>query len=241
MADTVPRPYYNGLALSILRGFGKRPSDPGVSRLADWLYRMQRHDGGWNIPYIQDMRYDPEYKLMRLEDFKNLVRQRKTNQYIPENYNDVPSCYWTSIGALRGLSWILDHERIDAARRCGDFILGGFFKKNYHPGFYRSETNWTILKFPTFYGSGLIALDSLVCLGFRREDPRMEAPIRWLLSARAKDGFWYQTDRPHAMNDQWLTVTALTVLALYAWDSASTIANARESPLETFREGSAPH
>ena len=239
--DLIPRPYYNGFALSILRAYGRQPSDPRISRLADWLFRTQRRDGGWNIPYIQDMRYDPEYKLMRLEDFKELVRQKKTKRYFPQEYNDVPSCYWTSIGALRGLSWMPTDEQIHAARRCGDFVLDGFFKKNRHPGFYRSEANWTILKFPTFYGSGLTALDHLVSLGFGQEDPRMEEPIRWLLSARSKDGFWYQTDRPHAMNDQWLTVIALTVLAFYSRDSVSAIANARESPLDAFRGISAPH
>lgn len=214
-ADEIPRPQYTGLALSNLRGLGRKRKDPGVSRMTDWFFRTQRHDGGWNIPYLQDMRYSSEYKSMRVEEFKNLVRQGKTIEYVPEDYNHVPSCYWTTVGVIRGLGWILCDERIADSRRGGSFVLDGFFKKNPHPGSKRSENNWKRLKFPVYHGSALTALDALTCLGFGVEEPRMEEPIRWLLNARAKDGFWYQSERPHALNDQWLTVIAMSVLSYY--------------------------
>ncbi len=217
--DMIPRPYYNGLTLSIMGGFGIRDEHPGVRRLADWLYSIQRHDGGWNVPYIQDMRYRPPYKSMRIKEFKELVRDGKTIEYDPEDYEDIPSCYWTTLGALRGLAWLPDHERIECAKRGGRFLLNGFFKRNYHPGFYKSEKRWKVLKSPTFYGSGLTAIDVLIGIGFNRDEPKMEAPIRWLLDARAKDGFWYHTERPHALNDQWITMIALYLLTLYSKES----------------------
>jgi hypothetical protein len=216
MADMIPRPYYNGLALSILLRYGRKKTDPETSRIIDWLMKMQRHDGGWNIPYTEDMKYLPEYRHMRLEDFTELVRAGKAREYDPANYRHIPSCYWSTVGVLRGMAWITDNSRIADVRRGGSFVLDGFFKRNHHSTFFQSEKNWTMLKFPTYNGSGLTALDSLLYLGFGPKDPRMEKPIRWLLEARSKDGFWYQTERPHALNDQWLTVTALMVLSYYS-------------------------
>ncbi len=233
--DMIPRPYSNGITLSIIRGLGRKQSEPGLKRISDWLYRIQRHDSGWNIPYLQDMRYSPEFRSMRLVDFKGRFREGKVPEYRPEMYGDVPSCYWTTQGVLRGLSWMPDDERIRHARHGGEFLLNGFFKKNYHPGFYKSEATWKTLKFPTYYGSGLMALLTLICLGFDDQDARMEAPIKWLLSARKKDGFWYNADRPHELNDQWITVNALAVLAMYAKDSECRAMLTSESGMHPFR------
>ena len=44
----------------------------------------------------------------------------------------------------------------------------------------------------------------------------MDKPIRWLLGARSKDGFWSQSDRPHPEKDLWITEVALSVLARYS-------------------------
>jgi hypothetical protein len=214
--DMIPRPYYNGLALSILLRYGRKRTDPDVRKIADWILSSQRHDGGWNIPFIQDMKYLPEYRHMKVKEFAELVREGKTIEYIPQDYAHVPSCYWSTVGVLRGMAWMPDHERIKDARRGGSFVLDGFFKKNHHSGFFKSEKKWTVLKFPTYFGSGLTALDSLMYIGFGPKESRMERPVRWLLEARAKDGFWYHTERPHALNDQWITVTALMVLAYFS-------------------------
>ena len=216
MTDMIPRPYYNGLALSILLRYGMKRTEPRVGRIFDWLMKMQRHDGGWNIPYTEDMKYLPQYKNMKLEEFTDLVRDGKTIPYNPSDYRNVPSCYWSTVGVLRGMAWLMDNPRIADVRKGGGFVLDGFFKRNHHSTFFQSEKNWTMLKFPTYNGSGLVALDSLLYLGFGPSDQRMEKPIRWLLSARSKDGFWYQTERPHALNDQWITVTALMVLSMYS-------------------------
>ena len=216
MADMIPRPYYNGLTLSILVRYGRKPTEPRITKIIDWIMRMQRHDGGWNIPYLEDVKYLPEYRDMRLEEFLGLVAEGKTPKSDPKGFTDTPSCYWSSVGVLRCLAWMNDHPLLDDFRRGGSFVLDGFFKKNPHKTFLQSEKNWTILKFPTYFGSGLTALDALVYLGFGPNDSRMDRPIRWLLGARSKDGFWYQTDRPHKLNDQWITVSALMILSYYS-------------------------
>ncbi len=213
--DTFPRVYHNGLALGIVARYG-RENDPRADALVRWLLKTQRRDGGWNIPYLQDVKYLPEYKHMRVSDFIRLVNKGGAPRYDPERYYDVPSCIWSTVGAIRGLAWIKPQARNpDVKRACG-YVLDNFFKRNYHGNFNRSERSWTVLKFPTYFGSGLTALDSLIYLGMGPEDERMERPMKWLLGARAADGFWYRSERPHPIDDQWVTVTALMILKYYS-------------------------
>jgi len=209
--DRIPRPHYNGLAMGVLCRFERR-KHPKVLRMVDWLMRMQRHDGGWNMPLLQDMRYRPEFRYLSMPKFLEAIREGAGESYDPADYVDVPSCVWSTLGAIRGLVWIPTHARGREVRRGGDFILDNFFKSNYHANFKKSPGNWTVLKFPTYHGSGLTALDCLVYMRFGPEDPRMEKAIGWLVGARSKDGLWHRSERPHPVDDQLITVTALTLL-----------------------------
>jgi hypothetical protein len=209
--DGIPRPHYNGLALGMLLRFGME-KDPRTDRLAHWLLGQQRHDGGWNIRYLQDVKYLPEYRNLRLSDFVDMVRAGDVSGYDSDNFRDVPSCIWSSVGALRGLAWDRIYIADKRVARGGSFVLDRFFKRNYHANFFQAERNWTMLKYPTFYGSGLTALDVIAYLGFNLNDQRMEKPTRWLLNARRSDGLWHRSERPHPIDDQWISVTALMVL-----------------------------
>lgn len=213
--DRIPRPYYNGLALSTLLKFGIPLSERRVARLFNWLMCAQRHDGGWNIPYIQDVKYLPQYRHMKMNTFIDLAQGGS----VPRDskaFDNIPSCYWSTVGVLTGMAWSPDNPRIKEIRRGGNFVLNGFFKKNYHPSFYQSEKHWEALKYPTYFGSGYWALDSLLYLGFRAGDPRIDRLIEWLVQARKKDGFWYNKERPHELHDQWVTVTILMILRYYS-------------------------
>lgn len=213
--DMLPRPAHNGLALCVLYRF-KKGSDPRVGKIIRWLLENQRYDGGWSIPYIQDARYLPEYRYMGMPEFIRKVQAGKVPKCSAEESKNIPSCIWSTLGVLRGLNWSETHRQSRNVMRGGDFILDHFFKRNYHSSFYHSEKNWTMLKFPVYNGSGLTAIDCLEYMGFGPDDPRMEKPIRWLMSMRHGDGFWYRSVRPHNIDDQWITVTALMVLAYYS-------------------------
>ncbi len=209
--DMVPRPYHNGLTLGVLLKFGMK-GDMRVERLLQWLLKVQRHDGGWNIPYMQDMRYRPEFKYTRLDEFMALVTQGKVPEYDPSDYDDIPSCTWSTLGVLRGISLYRSLNGEARIRKAADFVLDRFFTRNAHASFYMSGKNWTMLKFPTYSGSGLTALDTLVHMGHGPNDERMEKPIRWLLSVRSKDGLWHRSERPHPIDDQWISLVCLEIL-----------------------------
>lgn len=215
MTSAFPTPHYNGYALRNLIQFGKE-EDPRTQKLIDWLKGVQREDGGWNIPYIQDMRYLPKYKYMSSGDFWKVIEGDDRPPYDPDEYRGTPSCLWSTMMVVRGLSWSLKLRSSRECRSGADFFLDGFFKRNHHPSFYQSESNWTILRYPTYFGSGLCALDILTVMGYGKGDERMEKPIRWLLNARSKDGFWYRSDRPVPGKYQWITLTAVEILSKYA-------------------------
>ncbi len=210
-----PLPHYNGYALRALTILGME-EDPRVARLRDWLLSEQRDDGGWSIPYLQDVRYLPEYRHMKVRDFMGLVDRGEVPRDDEAWRHEPPSCLWTTMMAVRGL--VAGEGRVTDRRvlRGAEYFLDGFFKANHHPTFFRDKAHWTKLKYPTYFGSGLCALDLLTFMGFGPEDERMDRPVRWLLGARSKDGFWCQSDRPHPEKDLWITEVALSILARYS-------------------------
>lgn len=205
-------PYHNSFALRDLLQYGME-GDQRVQRLAKWLLEQQRPDGGWIVPIIQDMRYEPSYNAMRMRDFITLMEGPDAPPYDPDAYADVPSCIWSTMMAVRALCWSPDLVKTDAVRRGAEFFLDRFFQRNYHPSYNQSEKNWTTLKYPTYFGCGIIALDILTYMGYDLEDVRMVKPIEWLAGARSRDGLWHTSDRPHDEKDLMLSSTALCVLA----------------------------
>jgi len=210
-----PLPHFNGHALHVLARFGME-RDPRVQRLAKWLLSIQRADGGWNIPYLMDIYYLPEYKGMRVREFTDFVERSDKSAFDLKGQSEVPSCIWTSLLVLWGLAESPRLSRSKAVERGASFVLNRFFRRNYHATFYKSETHWTKLNYPIHYGSGLMATDVLTRLGFGPDDPRMEKPMEWLADARSADGLWSQSKRPHPERDQWISLYALRALSRYA-------------------------
>ncbi|MGD9963140.1 MAG: hypothetical protein AB7S97_04495 [Thermoplasmata archaeon] len=215
MTHGFPQPHYNGYALYLLVGFSA-DEDPRLSKLAEWLMSTQRKDGGWNMPYIQDIRYRPEYKDIGMSEFVKLMQTDERDRHDPRRMQEIPSCHWTTVMVLWGLNEMLWSRRSRCVEKGADLVLSRFFQKNPHPNFYESEKNWEALKYPNNKCSGLAALDVLTKAGKGPDDPRMEKPIRWLISSRQRDGYWSESDRPHTETGQWITLMALWVLKQYA-------------------------
>jgi len=213
--ERFPLPHYNGYALRNLAVLGMW-RDPRVRKLERWLLEHQRRDGGWVTPYIQDIRYLPQYRHMKKRDFIRLANQGQIPYTKDQRLDDIPSCLWTTMMVVRGLLAGSTKRRDKRVIRGAEFFLDGFFKENYHVTFFKDQGHWTKLKYPTYFGSGLCALDLLTFLGFGPGDDRMDKPIRWLMGARSNDGFWSQSDRPHPEKDLWITEVALSILARYS-------------------------
>ena len=213
--DAFPLPYFTAHALHVLLRFGLE-RDKRVSRMTDWLLSMQRSDGGWNIPYLQDLHYLPDYRWMKVWQFIEFVKKTDKSAFNLSLHRDTPSCHWSTMLVVWALAESPKHERSQAVRQGAEFFLNRFFKKNYHTSFYMTEKHWTTLKYPARFGNGLMGLDILTRLGYGPDDPRMEKPIAWLVGARSPDGFWSQSMRPHPERDQWITLIALRTLARYS-------------------------
>ncbi len=213
----LPQPHYNGYALYVLVGLSA-VEHPRFNGIAEWLISNQRKDGGWSMPYIQDVRYLPEYRGMGMDEFVALMRTDERERHDPRELQDVPSCHWTTMMVLWGLNEMMWTRRSKSVERGTDFLLGRFFQRNPHSNFFESDRNWTSLKYPHSKCSGLAALDVLTKAGRGPDDPRMEKPIRWLMSARYRDGLWTDSDRPHTETGQWITLLALWALSQYAME-----------------------
>lgn len=214
MTHGLPQPHYNGYALYLLVGF--MDEEPRAVRLAEWLMSCQRNDGGWNMPYVQDVRYLPEYKHLSMDEFTSLMQTDERDRHDPAILQDLPSCHWTTMMVLWGLNEMIWTRRSKCVERGTDFLLDRFFQRNPHSNFYENEKNWTAMKYPHNKCSGLAALDVLIKAGRGPDDPRMEKPIRWLISSRYRDGLWTESNRPHTETGQWITLIALWILTQYA-------------------------
>jgi hypothetical protein len=214
MTHGFPQPHYNGYALYLSVGF--MDEEPRLVRLAEWLMSCQRKDGGWNMPFVQDVRYLPEYRHLSMDEFIALMQKDGKDRHDPSKLQDVPSCHWTTMMVLWGLNEMVWTRKSKCVKRGTDFLLDRFFLRNPHSNFYESDRNWTAVKYPHNKCSGLAALDVLIKAGRGPDDPRMDRPIRWLMSSRYRDGFWTESDRPHTETGQWITLIALWILSQYA-------------------------
>lgn len=210
-----PLPYWNGFVLHDLLRLGME-KDRRVKRLAGWLLSIQRKDGGWNIPYMQDVKYLPEYRKMGIETFVVLMGTEEKERHDPKDLQRTPSCVWSTVLVAWGLTQSQELRGSAATRRAAVFVLDRFFRRNPHPSFFMSPKNWTKFRYPPNYGGGLTALDVLTSAGLGPENPKMERPIRWLVDSRGEDGLWHLTQGPSAATDQWVTLSALQVLSRYA-------------------------
>ncbi len=214
MTHGLPQPHYDGHALYILFGFFME-HDARVRRVADRLISIQRRDGGWTMPYLQDVRYLEEYGHLKMDEFIRLMGTDERHRYDPGTVLDIPSCHWTTMMVLWGLGDLPSNRKSRCVQRGADFLLGRFFQKNPHTNFYEDRRNWTTLKYPNNRCNGLAALEVLTKLGKGPDDPRMDKPIKWLISQRYRDGLWTESNRPHMERDQWLTLGALETLNRY--------------------------
>jgi hypothetical protein len=209
-----PIPYWNAFAAHDLVRFGMG-EDPRVKKLVSWLLSMQRADGGWNIPYYEDVKYLPRYRRIPPEEFVKVLKEEGVDKHDPKQLQRFPSCTWSTVQVLWGLVESDEVAGSRAARRAGQFVLDRFLQRNPHPSFYPTVDHWFVFRYPPNTGGGLPALQVLTRLGFGPDNPKMDVCVRWLVDQRGEDYFWHRTQGSHPTSDQWITLIALQVLSEY--------------------------
>lgn len=209
-----PLPYSNAFTAHDLLRFGMG-DDPRVRKLVSWLMSMQRADGGWNIPYYEDVKYLPRYRRVPPDEFMVVLEREGVDKHDPKELQRFPSCIWSTVQVLWGLVESDGPASSSAMKRGGQFILDRFLQKNPHPSFYPTVNHWYVFGYPPNSSGGLPALQVLTRLGFGADNPHMDKCIRWLVEQRGEDYFWHRTQGSHPTSDQWITLMALQVLSRY--------------------------
>ncbi len=212
----IPQPFEDGHALHVMLRFGLE-RDPRVRKLMSWLLSMQRPDGGWNIPYCQDVKHLPEFRKMGYREFVELMKDPNVRgRYDLDGLAHMPSCIWSTSKVLWGLTLSEGQGRSKAVRKGGLFLLGKAFRKNMHMDLLPEAENWTIYRYPLYFSGGFSVLEALTRTDLSREDKEYVKLIELLADARGSDGLWGKKDRPHLEREQWISLTALTILNRYA-------------------------
>jgi hypothetical protein len=167
--------YYTGyvLALLIQAGYG---GDPRVTKGMQWLLGMRQNDGGWTIP-ILTQNYDRETWLRWTSRYTEPVEPDRSK---PFSHN------WTDM-ALRAFAAHPGYRKLPEAKAAGALLKSRFFMPDTYSS-HRSPRYWT--RFMFWWPNLLTVLESLLLLGFTKDDPDIKTGLDWFIKNQQQDGLW---------------------------------------------------
>lgn len=148
--------------------------DSRVDRGLRWLLSTRQDDGGWALP-------------LRTAG-KNLSEAFAKVAPLPGNPKRPASHLITGV-VLRAFAAHPTYRRRQEAKRAGEILLSRFFKPDHYPD-RKAAGLWTKFTYPFWFTDLLSSLDSLSLLGFRSDDPRIEAALEWFRARQDEEGLW---------------------------------------------------
>jgi hypothetical protein len=167
--------YYTGYVLSLLIRAGYE-DDPRVEKGIDWLLSMRQNDGGWTIP-ILTRKYDRKTGYRLTSRYAETVEPNRAKPF---------SRNWTDM-VLRALAAHSSYRKSAEAQAAGALLKATFFKPDAYSS-YKSPRYWIIFAF--WWPNLLTALESLVRLGFTKDDPDINRGLQWFYENQQPDGLW---------------------------------------------------
>lgn len=157
------------MELLVKSGFG---DDPRIERGFAWLLSMRQDDGGWAIPI--------RTRGMKMDAMKEEVVEPDRSK---------PFSHLATGVVLRAFAAHPRLRRSQEARAAGDLLAMSLFKRDNYPD--RSTPDyWTKVSYPFWFTDIISALDSLSCLGFTKDDPRISDAFLKLRERQSDDGFF---------------------------------------------------
>ncbi len=202
--------YYTGyiLALLIRTGYEK---DPRVEKGMRWLLSMRQRDGGWTIPLLT-------HKFGKNEIYK------LTSEYavpVDPDFTKPFSHNWTDM-VLRAFAVHPRYRYFEEAKNAAILLKSSFFKPDNYSS-YRAPDYWTRFRF--WWPNLLTALESLLLIGFDKNDPKINEALAWFVKHQQGDGLWNisysaPNETPNDKNYEerlWLTLSICRVLRGYRY------------------------
>jgi hypothetical protein len=196
-------PYYTAGFLELLIKAGYA-DDARIAQGFAWLQRMRQDDGGWALP---------------LRTHHHTLDIIATNAAAVEPDRSQPFSHLVTGVVLRAYAAHPDYRLAPEARVAGQLLLSNFFKSDNYPD-RRGLEYWLRCSYPFWFTDLISATDSLARLGFKKEEPGLDAAIQWFVAQQHQSGLWrLKTLRNQKKyhTDLWISVAICRILRrLYA-------------------------
>lgn len=192
-------PYYHGAILELLikAGYG---DDPRIVLGLEWLLSMRQEDGGWIVPA------------------QALSAKEKTASFwlgvplVPERYKS--SSHLATGMALRAFAAHPEYQQREEVKAAACLLKNRLFLADkYYDR--KARSYWLKFQFPFWWTSLLTALDTLLRLGFSRNDKLIARGLAWFQNHQAPDGLWetgYGLGKGASINRIWVGLAACRVV-----------------------------
>ncbi len=167
--------YYTGLILALLIRAGYQ-DDPRVERGLRWLLSMRQDDGGWTIPILTG-------------NFSRDAINHLTSRYAEPFEGDRTRPFshnWTNM-VLQAFAAHPRYRGLKEVKKAAELLKSRFFQADSYTS-YQAAAYWT--RFLFWWPNLLTALESLLSLGYRADDPDISLALSWFVDQQKEDGLW---------------------------------------------------
>jgi hypothetical protein len=167
-------PYYHGAILELLIKAGYAQDSRTIQGL-EWLLAMRQQDSGWVIPA------------------QCVPASLKTSQLwqgpaVPPDRSRPHSHLATGM-VLRAFAAHPDYRRRPEVITAGERLKERLFQADRYND-RKGLSYWLKFQFPFWWTNLVTALDSLLKVGFSRQDSEIARGITWFIENQSKDGLW---------------------------------------------------
>jgi hypothetical protein len=167
--------YYTGAVLSLLIKAGYE-DNARVEKGMQWLLSMRQADGGWTISVLT-------------HKFDGATMYRLTSQYaepVEPDRSRPFSHNWTDM-VLRAFAAHPRYRHSQEAISAGALLKSRFFKPDVYSS-YKAASYW--VRFQFWWPNLLTAIESLLAIGFKKDDPDIKTALDWFIAHQTDDGLW---------------------------------------------------
>ena len=190
-------PYYLGAFLATLIKAGYE-DDKRISLAFHFLESMRQNDGGWIIPMA----------MYKTTEYYSLCQKEPIQ---PDR--SLPFSHMATGMVIRAYAAHPVYCQLKIAKHTGKLLKNRLFKKDTFTS-RQAIAYWFKFQYPFWWTSLLTVLDSLLKIGFDRDDTDVKKGLGWFISHQNPDGGWSSGygRKKTSESDQWITLAVCRVL-----------------------------